>query len=228
MSDKNHDFGSLVCIYAQLLPRIRKAAKRLGYAIAIHGTIRDRRCRETRQGSRGTNATAARPAFVEHHLGRHAVYRSERDAAKTVRAFMLAIALLIPAPIGSPTASFDAARAAIACNAMIAGPRLSDVANWQRIYTREFLHEQMRFNRACRANFETWLATDLDGSTAELLVDLDRLNKVYDLLGDAISDEPPAWRLQQLVELHWMIGPAAYDSLLLPPVVPLLAFREIR
>lgn len=40
MSDKNHDFGSLVCIYAQLLPTIREAAKGLGYAIAIHGSMR--------------------------------------------------------------------------------------------------------------------------------------------------------------------------------------------
>lgn len=39
MSEKNHDFGSLVCIYAQLLPRIREAAKGLGYALAIHGTM---------------------------------------------------------------------------------------------------------------------------------------------------------------------------------------------
>lgn len=39
MSEKNHDFGSLVCIYAQLLPRIREAAKSLGYAIAIHGSM---------------------------------------------------------------------------------------------------------------------------------------------------------------------------------------------
>lgn len=39
MSDKNHDFGSLVCIYAQILPKIRAAAKDLGYAIAIHGTM---------------------------------------------------------------------------------------------------------------------------------------------------------------------------------------------
>ena len=39
MSDKNHDFTSLVCIYAQLLPRIRAAGKALGYAIAIHGTM---------------------------------------------------------------------------------------------------------------------------------------------------------------------------------------------
>lgn len=39
MSDKAHDFGSLVCIYAQLLPEIREAAKKLGYAIAIHGTM---------------------------------------------------------------------------------------------------------------------------------------------------------------------------------------------
>lgn len=39
MSDKNHDFGSLVCIYSQILPRIRAAAKELGYAIAIHGTM---------------------------------------------------------------------------------------------------------------------------------------------------------------------------------------------
>lgn len=39
MSEKNHDFTSLVCIYAQLLPRIKEAAKRLGYAIAIHGTM---------------------------------------------------------------------------------------------------------------------------------------------------------------------------------------------
>lgn len=39
MSEKNHDFGSLVCIYAQLLPKIREAAKSLGYAIAIHGTM---------------------------------------------------------------------------------------------------------------------------------------------------------------------------------------------
>lgn len=39
MSDKQHDFGSLVCIYAQILPRIREAAKQLGYAIAIHGTL---------------------------------------------------------------------------------------------------------------------------------------------------------------------------------------------
>ena len=39
MSEKSHDFGSLVCIYAQLLPRIREVAKGLGYAIAIHGTM---------------------------------------------------------------------------------------------------------------------------------------------------------------------------------------------
>ena len=39
MSDKNHDFTSLVCIYAQLLPEIREAGKKLGYAIAIHGTM---------------------------------------------------------------------------------------------------------------------------------------------------------------------------------------------
>lgn len=39
MSDKNHDFGSLVCIYSQILPRIREAGKNLGYAIAIHGTM---------------------------------------------------------------------------------------------------------------------------------------------------------------------------------------------
>lgn len=40
MSDKDHDFGSLVCIYAQLLPTIRAAGKRMGYAIAIHGSMR--------------------------------------------------------------------------------------------------------------------------------------------------------------------------------------------
>lgn len=39
MSEKNHDFGSLVCIYAQLLPRIKEAAKRMGYALAIHGSM---------------------------------------------------------------------------------------------------------------------------------------------------------------------------------------------
>jgi hypothetical protein len=39
LSDKDHDFGSLVCIYAQLLPRIRAAAKGLGYALAIHGSM---------------------------------------------------------------------------------------------------------------------------------------------------------------------------------------------
>lgn len=41
MSDKAHDFvpASLVCIYAQLLPRIRTRAKALGYAIAVHGTM---------------------------------------------------------------------------------------------------------------------------------------------------------------------------------------------
>lgn len=39
MSDKNHDFGSLVCIYAQLLPRIKEKGKELGYAIGIHGSM---------------------------------------------------------------------------------------------------------------------------------------------------------------------------------------------
>lgn len=39
MSDKNHDFGNLVCIYAQLLPRIRARAKEMGYALAIHGSM---------------------------------------------------------------------------------------------------------------------------------------------------------------------------------------------
>ena len=39
MSDKKHDFGSLICIYSQILPRIRRAAAELGYAIAIHGTL---------------------------------------------------------------------------------------------------------------------------------------------------------------------------------------------
>ncbi len=40
MSNKQHNFGDLVCIYAQLLPMIREAAKGLGYAIAIHGSMR--------------------------------------------------------------------------------------------------------------------------------------------------------------------------------------------
>lgn len=41
MSDKAHEFlhSSLVCIYAQLLPRIREVGKRLGYAIAVHGSM---------------------------------------------------------------------------------------------------------------------------------------------------------------------------------------------
>jgi hypothetical protein len=39
MSDKDHDFGSFVSIYAQLLPRIRTAGKELGYAIAVHGSM---------------------------------------------------------------------------------------------------------------------------------------------------------------------------------------------
>jgi len=39
VSDKAHDYGSLVCIYSQILPRIRAAAKELGYAVAIHGTL---------------------------------------------------------------------------------------------------------------------------------------------------------------------------------------------
>jgi hypothetical protein len=41
VSDKAHDFvpSSLVCIYAQLLPRIRSRAKELGYAIAVHGSM---------------------------------------------------------------------------------------------------------------------------------------------------------------------------------------------
>lgn len=39
MSDKEHDFRSLVCVYAQLLPVIRAAAKEMGYAIAVHGTM---------------------------------------------------------------------------------------------------------------------------------------------------------------------------------------------
>jgi hypothetical protein len=40
VSDKDHDFGSLVCVYAQLLPIIRESAKPLGYAIGIHGSMR--------------------------------------------------------------------------------------------------------------------------------------------------------------------------------------------
>lgn len=39
MSEKDHDFGSLVCVYAQILPKIRKVAKDAGYAIAIHGSM---------------------------------------------------------------------------------------------------------------------------------------------------------------------------------------------
>lgn len=39
MSEKNHDFGSLVCIYSQILPKIRAVAKTMGYAVAIHGTM---------------------------------------------------------------------------------------------------------------------------------------------------------------------------------------------
>lgn len=39
MSEKNHNFGDLVCVYAQMLPKIREAAKGLGYAIAIHGSM---------------------------------------------------------------------------------------------------------------------------------------------------------------------------------------------
>jgi hypothetical protein len=40
MSNKNHDFQTLVCIFAQLLPRIKTRAREHGYAIAIHGTMR--------------------------------------------------------------------------------------------------------------------------------------------------------------------------------------------
>lgn len=39
MSEKNHDFGNLVCIYAQILPRIREAGKAMGYAVGIHGSM---------------------------------------------------------------------------------------------------------------------------------------------------------------------------------------------
>lgn len=39
MSEKAHDFTHLVCIYAQLLPSIKAAAKELGYALAIHGSM---------------------------------------------------------------------------------------------------------------------------------------------------------------------------------------------
>jgi hypothetical protein len=39
MSEKNHNFGDLVCIYAQLLPKIKESAKGLGYALAIHGSM---------------------------------------------------------------------------------------------------------------------------------------------------------------------------------------------
>ncbi len=41
MSEKPHEFlhSSLVCIYAQLLPRIRERAKKMGYAVAIHGSM---------------------------------------------------------------------------------------------------------------------------------------------------------------------------------------------
>lgn len=41
MSDKEHEclHSSLVCIYAQLLPRIRERGKKVGYAIAVHGSM---------------------------------------------------------------------------------------------------------------------------------------------------------------------------------------------
>ncbi len=39
MSDKEHNFGSLVSIYSQLLPKIRRAGKNMGYAIAVHGSM---------------------------------------------------------------------------------------------------------------------------------------------------------------------------------------------
>lgn len=39
VSDKNHEFGSLVCIYSQILPKIRAAGREMGYAIAIHGSM---------------------------------------------------------------------------------------------------------------------------------------------------------------------------------------------
>jgi hypothetical protein len=39
VSDKDHNFGSLVCIYSQILPRIREAGKAMGYAIAVHGSM---------------------------------------------------------------------------------------------------------------------------------------------------------------------------------------------
>jgi hypothetical protein len=39
VSDKSHNFRSLVSIYSQLLPDIRAKAKELGYAIALHGSM---------------------------------------------------------------------------------------------------------------------------------------------------------------------------------------------
>ncbi len=39
MSDKEHNFRSMVSIYSQLLPIIREEGKRLGYAIAVHGSM---------------------------------------------------------------------------------------------------------------------------------------------------------------------------------------------
>jgi hypothetical protein len=39
MSNKDHNFASLVSIYSQMLPTIRAKAKELGYAIALHGTM---------------------------------------------------------------------------------------------------------------------------------------------------------------------------------------------
>ena len=39
MSDKEHNFRSMVSIYSQMLPKIREEGKRLGYAIALHGSM---------------------------------------------------------------------------------------------------------------------------------------------------------------------------------------------
>lgn len=41
MSDKDHDFGSLISIYSQILPEIRATAKKLGYAVGLHGSMRN-------------------------------------------------------------------------------------------------------------------------------------------------------------------------------------------
>jgi hypothetical protein len=105
------------------------------------------------------------------------------------------------------------------------------VADSQRFPTRQFVNEQVKFNRVYRRHIDERRELELDRADAlrNVIVETDRLYQVWDAVRDARCDfYYVTVRRQALKKLKCMVGDEAYANADLPPNVPTWRFNELK